>query len=105
LARILPDNAGWVTTSLRRAKEIAKRLSAIATLERTIDEHKNLRKQSFGDWEGSCWEDMPHDIGEAFWKDLAKNRLPNGDSFTYVVTRVTKTVEKSIPTILAKIMI
>ena len=48
---------------------------------------------------------MPHDIGEAFWKDLAKNRLPNGDSFTYVVTRVTKTVEKSIPTILAKIMI
>jgi hypothetical protein len=30
----------------------------------------------------------------AFWKDPAKNRLPNGTSFAYVVTRVTETVEK-----------
>jgi alpha-ribazole phosphatase len=94
LAKILPDNAVWVTTSLRRARETANRLSAITTTARSIDEHDNLREQSFGDWEGSCWQDIPAAVSEAFWKDPAKNRVPNGESFADVVTRVTETVEQ-----------
>lgn len=94
LAKILPDNAVWVTTSLRRARETANRLSAITTTARSIDEHDNLREQSFGDWEGSRWQDIPAAVSEAFWKDPAKNRIPNGESFADVVTRVTETVEQ-----------
>lgn len=94
LAKILPDNAVWVTTSLRRARETANRLSAITTTARSIDELDNLREQSFGDWEGSRWQDIPAAVSEAFWKDPAKNRIPNGESFADVVTRVTETVEQ-----------
>jgi alpha-ribazole phosphatase len=94
LAKILPDNAVWVTTSLRRARETANRLSAITTTARSIDEHDNLREQSFGDWEGSRWQDIPAAVSDAFWKDPAKNRVPNGESFADVVTRVTETVEQ-----------
>ena len=94
LAKILPNNAVWVTTSLRRARETANRLSAIAMTAQSIEEHDNLREQSFGDWEGACWEDIPAAVSEAFWKDPAKNRIPNGESFVDVVTRVTETVER-----------
>jgi len=94
LAKILPDNAVWVTTSLRRARETANRLSAITTTARSIDEYDNLREQSFGDWEGSRWQDIPAAVSDAFWKDPAKNRVPNGESFADVVTRVTETVEQ-----------
>lgn len=94
LAKILPDNAVWVTTSLRRARETANRLSAITTTARSIDELDNLREQSFGDWEGSRWQDIPAAVSDAFWKDPAKNRVPNGESFADVVTRVTETVEQ-----------
>ena len=94
LANILPDSAVWVTTSLRRAKETADRLSALKTSAHMIDEHDTLREQSFGDWEGSSWEDIPDSVRESFWKDPANNRAPNGESFADVVTRVTETVER-----------
>ncbi len=94
LATILPEDAIWVTTTLRRAKETAKKLAASVSPEQKITEEDSLREQAFGDWEGARWDDIPATESESYWQDPARTRMPNGESFTDVVARVTTTVER-----------
>ena len=94
LARVLPDKAEWITTSLTRAKETANLLSEFVMSDTAAIEYDNFLEQSFGDWEGSCWDDITPAASKVFWKDPAKNRIPNGESFADVVKRVSLTVER-----------
>ena len=94
LAEALPRSALWVTTTLHRARETAGKLSSLVPAERAITEFDDLRKQAFGDWEGVTWSDIPRDVSDAYWRDPAENRMPNGESFADVVARVTATVER-----------
>ena len=93
LAGVLPDKAEWVTTSLTRAKKTADLLSEIVMLDAPAIEIDNFLEQSFGDWEGSSWDDITPSASKAFWKDPANNRIPNGESFADVVKRVSPAVE------------
>lgn len=93
LAKVLPDKAEWITTSLTRAKKTASLLSEIIMLGTAAIEYDNFLEQSFGDWEGSSWDDITPSASKAFWKDPANNRIPNGESFVDVVKRVSSTVE------------
>ena len=93
LAGVLPDKAEWVTTSLTRAKKTADLLSEIVMLDAPAIEIDNFLEQSFGDWEGSSWDDITPSASKAFWKDPANNRIPNGESFADVVKRVSPEVE------------
>lgn len=93
LARVLPDKAELVTTSLTRAKKTADLLSKIVKLDAPAIEFDNFLEQSFGDWEGSSWDDITPSASKAFWKDPANNRIPNGESFADVVKRVSPEVE------------
>lgn len=93
LAGVLPDKAEWVTTSLTRAKKTAGLLSKIVMLDAPANEFDNFLEQSFGDWEGSSWDDITPSASKAFWKDPANNRIPNGESFADVVKRVSPEVE------------
>jgi len=94
LATILPGDAVWVTTTLRRARETARILAASVSPEQNVTEDDSLREQAFGDWEGARWDNIPATDSEPYWKDPARTRMPNGESFTDVVARVTTTVER-----------
>ena len=94
LAKALPQGAVWVTTTLQRARETASQLSSLIPAERTIAEYDDLREQAFGDWEGLKWDDIPQALSEDYWQNPAENRMPNGESFSDVVARVTETVER-----------
>lgn len=94
LADALPSRAVWVTTTLLRARETAGQLSSLLPDERKITEYDSLREQAFGDWEGARWADIPEADSKAYWTDPARNRMPNGESFADVVSRVTTTVER-----------
>lgn len=94
LANILPDDAVWVTTTLRRARDTAIKLATSVTPEQDVTEDDSLREQAFGDWEGARWNDIPNEESEPYWRDPARNRMPNGESFADVVARVTTAVER-----------
>jgi alpha-ribazole phosphatase len=94
LATVLPEDAVWVTTTLRRARETARKLAASVSPGRTIGEDDSLREQAFGDWEGARWDNIPARESEAYWQNPARTRMPNGESFTDVVDRVAATVER-----------
>lgn len=94
LAGNLPENAVWVTTSLCRANETAKGLSRLVPIDGAITEDDGLREQSFGDWEGARWDDIPAGVSEAYWRDPVANRTPNGEGFADVASRVSRTIER-----------
>ena len=96
LTQLLPRDAVWLTTTLRRAKGTAARLSALAPPDGRVSEDDTLREQSFGDWEGGRWDDLPAEIGDAYWGDPVGNRPPGGESFADVATRVAGTVNRLI---------
>ena len=93
LADTLPPDAVWMTTTLQRARKTAARLSRLVSDPPAIAEHDSLREQAFGDWEGARWDDIPTAVSEEYWADPVANRMPAGESFADVVTRVTATVE------------
>ncbi len=93
LARVLPDKAKWMTTSLTRARETARVLSKTLMSDVAAIECDSFLEQSFGDWEGFSWDDITPSASKAFWKDPANNRIPNGESFAQVVKRVSLKIE------------
>ena len=94
LAKNLPEDAIWLTTTLQRARETAKKLAARISPQQSVTEDDSLREQAFGDWEGARWDDIPARESEPYWQDPARTRMPEGESFTDVVARVTTTVEQ-----------
>ena len=93
LADTLPPDAFWMTTTLQRARKTAARLSSLVSAPPAIAEHDSLREQAFGDWEGARWDKIPTADSEEYWADPVENRMPAGESFADVVTRVTATVK------------
>jgi alpha-ribazole phosphatase len=94
LSQNLPNDAVWVTTTLRRASETARILATNVSSEQTVLEDDSLREQAFGDWEGTRWGDIPAEESDPYWRDPTQTRMPNGESFADVVARVTATVER-----------
>ena len=94
LAEQLPDDAIWITTTLQRARKTAGKLAGNISPKTIVSEEDSLREQAFGDWEKVRWNEIPAQESEAYWQDPARNRMPNGESFTDVVSRVSATVEK-----------
>ena len=94
LVRVLPEEAVWVTTPLRRARDTADRLKSLMSDKTDTPEAHSLLEQNFGDWEGASWDEIPKEVGDAYWKDPARNPVPNGESFTDLVKRVSDTIEQ-----------
>ena len=94
LVKILPDDAVWVTTTLRRAGQTARLLAAGVSPETTVMEDDALREQAFGDWEGAHWDNIPAEVSKTYWQDPVGTRTPNGESFADVAARVAATVDR-----------
>lgn len=82
--RLPPDAAGYASPS-RRTVETARALGLEPELV------SEFREQDFGDWTGHRHDELAATGGEAyaqFWRDPARGRPPNGESFADQVARV-----------------
>jgi alpha-ribazole phosphatase len=97
LAALLPRNAIWVISSLRRTRETA---DAIATAGMAVPElliEPQLAEQNFGRWQGLRWEEMQATdpvAYAAFWRDPTRNAPPDGESYVAQIGRTRAGIER-----------
>ena len=94
LAACLPRDAVWITTSLRRARDTAQSLARYCAPAAALREDDGFREQSFGEWEGSRWDELPAAESAAYWHDPVALRAPGGESFADVVERVAAAMDR-----------
>jgi alpha-ribazole phosphatase len=103
LARLLPRDAVWVTSTLLRTH-----LTAAAIVRAGLPGpdpipgpdvlvEPELAEQNFGVWQGVRYEDLPHKQGEAyhrFWLAPAHIAPPGGESYDDLAARVTPAIRR-----------
>ncbi|GAB5470191.1 MAG: histidine phosphatase family protein [Rhodospirillales bacterium] len=92
LARLVPKDAVWVTSTLLRtiqtAQAIRERMS-VAPAEPFA--YPEFMEQHFGDWQGRSYEEVKNgDLGHwhRFWLAPAEAAPPGGESFVHLMDRV-----------------
>ena len=98
LAARLPEDAVWVTSSLRRTIQTMAAIADAAgwTLPDPIVE-PDLAEQDFGRWQGLKWGDMEAADPEAyraFWTDPTRTAPPGGESFAHLIARTSEVIER-----------
>ncbi len=99
LARMLPADALWVTSHLRRTKKTAGAIIAHLPNGASPDPRTEpaLAEQDFGDWQGLTYEELAARRDGAwhrFWLAPAKESPPGGESFLQVIERVSGVVAR-----------
>lgn len=101
IARLLPGGAVWLTSHLRRTRETAEAvLPHFVTRDRTEPEiitEPAIAEQNFGSWQGLTFNELKDHLGpdfDDFWRNPAKARPPDGESFADVIARVAKTIDR-----------
>ncbi len=96
LARLLPADAYWVTSTLTRtiqtAQAIRERMNGKTPEPIAAPE---LMEQHFGDWQGRTYEEVKNgDLGHwhRFWLAPAEAAPPGGESFVHLMDRVREKV-------------
>ena len=97
---MLPKDAVWVTSDLKRAKQTAAAVHAASAGKHApsnMAAHAAFNEQHLGDWQG-------HDRGEfrkmrnlsaaSFWMTSGEERAPNGESYPDLVNRVAPLIRE-----------
>ncbi len=99
LARMLPADALWVTSHLRRARETARsiiqHLPGGAAPEPLVE--PTFAEQNFGEWQGMTHEELAARRDGAwhrFWLAPAAEVPPGGESFVQVIERVSAVIAR-----------
>ena len=79
----LPANGLLFSSNIRRTIETAKAITG-----RTPTQISEFAEQSFGEWNGGKWRDLPHEEMNAFWTNYAEQKAPAGESFRELTERV-----------------
>ncbi len=93
LAGMLPHDAVWLVSHLKRTHQTASAILAARVME-TVPAPiitSELAEQHFGDWQGLTYEELEAQRGgvyHRFWHSPATERPPGGESFEDVVARV-----------------
>lgn len=98
LARVLPKEAVWVTTPLKRTRQTAEALHAETTGLSVLAEEvvAALQEQSFGAWQGLTHQELGERRGEdwhRFWLAPAAEAPPGGESFAALTLRVRAAID------------
>lgn len=96
LARILPDDAVWVTSHLHRAKATAAAILDHRSDSPEIIEEPAFGEQNFGAWQGETYEDVRRMAAPGrhrFWYCRADFLPPQGETFLEVRQRVGDAME------------
>jgi alpha-ribazole phosphatase len=100
LAEILPRDAVWLITPLRRTR---RTFEAIAAKARSPDPlppplvEPAFAEQNFGRWQGLSWEEMQAANPAAyagFWRDPTRSAPPEGESFCFQMDRTRAAIER-----------
>ncbi len=100
VARLLPRDAVWVTSGLKRAKQTAAAIVAMSEgrhAPRTPQEYTAFNEQHLGDWQGVDRNDFRKMRGltaKTFWLTRGAERAPNGESYPDLVSRVTPLIDE-----------
>lgn len=98
LAAILPSDATWLTSPLRRARQTLEALQIAADAKGLgLSVERDFSEQDFGDWQGKTYAELEATEGETykrFWIAPGTTRPPGGESFADVMMRVARAVER-----------
>jgi broad specificity phosphatase PhoE len=96
LARILPRDAVWVASHLRRTHQTAEAVAAHGLARPEMFVERDLAEQSFGEWQGQVRAEIyrTHGLPHDFWLAPARTRPPGGESFVEVIERVKRCVDR-----------
>lgn len=95
LHAMLPPDAFWVTSHLRRTRQTAAAIAAAGG--RAIDprEEPGLGEQDFGDWHGMTYNEVyALPSAHRFWLAPATHCPPGGESFADLCVRVTRVIHR-----------
>jgi broad specificity phosphatase PhoE len=95
LARILPGEALWLTSHLRRTKETAAAVAAAGLAPADSAEERDFAEQHFGEWQGQDRAAIFARFGadHGFWLAPADTAPPGGESFAALMARVVRGIE------------
>ncbi|WP_120498045.1 histidine phosphatase family protein [Kiloniella sp. EL199] len=98
LGGILPDEAIWVTTPLKRTHQTADAIRAemLARDFPAYDVIDDFQEQSFGDWHGMTHQELGEIRGDPwhrFWHAPASEAPPGGESFESLIVRTAKSID------------
>jgi broad specificity phosphatase PhoE len=100
LAHVLPRDAVWLTSGLKRAHQTA---AAIRAADQSCHDGTQpvavaaLDEQHLGDWQGLVRSDFlmqRRAAGHRFWFGAADERAPGGESFVDLLERVAAAVQR-----------
>ncbi len=98
LAAVLPRDAVWCASHLRRTHQTAEALAVVLAEAgkppAALVHHPDLAEQHFGEWQGLTFAEL-RAIGPAFerlWNEPGATRPPGGESFADVIARVSARV-------------
>jgi alpha-ribazole phosphatase len=108
LAAVLPADAVWITSNLRRTHQTAEAIlaampraetGAAAGIARPAERliEPEIAEQHFGDWQGRTFDELYKMRGDerfTFWISPASEVPPGGESFVEVVNRVGGAVRR-----------
>ncbi|MFP6743017.1 MAG: histidine phosphatase family protein [Alphaproteobacteria bacterium] len=97
LARLLPEDAIWVTSHLSRTKLTAAAIVDGGAVGPEPMVEQGLGEQGFGDWQGMTHAEVEAanpEIYHKFWLAPADHAPPGGESFVDVIDRVRTVVER-----------
>lgn len=100
LADVLPQDAVWLITPLRRTlrtfEAIAAKAGSPDPLPSPVVEAA-FAEQNFGRWQGLSWEEMQAADPAAyadFWRDPTRSAPPEGESFCCQMDRTRTAIER-----------
>jgi broad specificity phosphatase PhoE len=99
VGKILPRNAVWYASSLKRTRQTAEAIWAAGFPKPTSPmlHEKAFAEQDLGDWQGlnraAFFASRPIEVG-SYWFAPIDERAPNGESFMDIYNRVRGAVER-----------
>jgi len=103
LARRLPKNAVWITSTLKRTHLTAEAIVRAGLVGPDpipgpgVLVEPELAEQHFGEWQGVKYTELPYKQGDSFhpfWLAPAHVAPPGGESFVELLARVTPAVRR-----------
>ncbi len=95
LATLLPQEARWVTSHLRRTRQTARSIAAAGRRTISPEVETGLGEQDFGDWHGRSYDELVASApAHRFWLAPATTTPPNGESFADLCDRVTPVIQR-----------
>jgi broad specificity phosphatase PhoE len=96
-AELLPKDAVWVHSPLRRTRETAEAIGAAGYKLPKMEVVPEFIEQHFGEWQGRTYEELknsPESGYHRFWLGPAAAVPPGGESFEHLIHRVIPGIER-----------